>query len=41
LQSFWKHGTRSSAKYGTLGWIALPNIFVFQLVLPLISPVIA
>src|SRR5207245_11285493 len=27
-------------KYGTLGWIALPNIFVFQLVLPLISPII-
>jgi len=27
-------------KHGTLGWIALPNIFIFQLVLPLISPVI-
>jgi cellulose synthase/poly-beta-1,6-N-acetylglucosamine synthase-like glycosyltransferase/peptidoglycan/xylan/chitin deacetylase (PgdA/CDA1 family)/spore germination protein YaaH len=41
LQSFWKHGdTLLRAKYGTLGWIALPNIFLFQLVLPLISPVI-
>jgi len=41
LQSFWKHGdTLFRPKYGTLGWIALPNIFVFQLVLPLISPVI-
>ena len=27
-------------RYGTLGWIALPNIFLFQLLLPLISPVI-
>jgi peptidoglycan-N-acetylglucosamine deacetylase len=41
LQSFWKHSdTLLRPKYGTLGWIALPNIFVFQLVLPLISPVI-
>jgi peptidoglycan-N-acetylglucosamine deacetylase len=41
LQSFWKHsGTLFRPKYGTLGWVALPNIFVFQLALPLISPVI-
>jgi cellulose synthase/poly-beta-1,6-N-acetylglucosamine synthase-like glycosyltransferase len=41
LQSFWKHsGTLFRPKYGTLGLIALPNIFVFQLVLPLISPLI-
>src|SRR6266567_3047180 len=41
LQSFWKHSsTLFRWKYGTLGWIALPNIFVFQLVLPLISPLI-
>lgn len=41
LQSFWKHsGTLFRPKYGTLGWIALPNIFVFQLALPLISPII-
>jgi cellulose synthase/poly-beta-1,6-N-acetylglucosamine synthase-like glycosyltransferase/peptidoglycan/xylan/chitin deacetylase (PgdA/CDA1 family)/spore germination protein YaaH len=41
LQSFWKHReTLFRRKYGTLGWIALPNIFVFQLALPLISPLI-
>jgi cellulose synthase/poly-beta-1,6-N-acetylglucosamine synthase-like glycosyltransferase/peptidoglycan/xylan/chitin deacetylase (PgdA/CDA1 family) len=41
LQSFWKHSdTLFRPKYGTLGLVALPNIFVFQLVLPLISPVI-
>ena len=41
LQSFWKHsGTLFRPKYGTLGWIALPNIFIFQLALPLISPII-
>jgi len=27
-------------KYGTLGWVALPNIFLFQILLPLISPII-
>ena len=41
LQAFWKHSdTLFRPKYGTLGWVALPNIFVFQLALPLISPVI-
>jgi cellulose synthase/poly-beta-1,6-N-acetylglucosamine synthase-like glycosyltransferase/peptidoglycan/xylan/chitin deacetylase (PgdA/CDA1 family)/spore germination protein YaaH len=41
LQSFWKHSdTLFRPKYGTLGFIALPNIFLFQLFLPLISPVI-
>ncbi|HXY00453.1 MAG TPA: glycosyltransferase [Candidatus Limnocylindrales bacterium] len=41
LQSFWKHrDTLFHPKYGTLGWIALPNIFVFQIALPLISPVL-
>jgi len=41
LQSFWKHGaTLFRPKYGTLGWVALPNIFVFQIFLPLISPLI-
>jgi len=41
LQSFWKHrDTLFRPKYGTLGWIALPNIFVFQIVLPLISPLL-
>jgi cellulose synthase/poly-beta-1,6-N-acetylglucosamine synthase-like glycosyltransferase len=41
LQSFWKHSdTLFRPRYGTLGLIALPNIFIFQLVLPFISPVI-
>ena len=41
LQSFWKHsGTLFRPKHGTLGWVALPNIFIFQLALPLISPII-
>ena len=41
LQSFWKHSdTLFRPKYGTLGCVALPNIFVFQVALPLISPVI-
>ncbi len=31
---------RQRRKYGTLGWIALPNMFLFQLLLPLFSPVI-
>ncbi len=41
LQSVWKHrSTLGRRRYGTLGWIALPNVFVFQLLLPLFSPVI-
>jgi len=41
LQAFWKHrDTLARRKYGTLGWIALPNMFLFQLLLPLFSPVI-
>jgi cellulose synthase/poly-beta-1,6-N-acetylglucosamine synthase-like glycosyltransferase/peptidoglycan/xylan/chitin deacetylase (PgdA/CDA1 family) len=41
LQSFWKHSsTLFRTKYGALGWVALPNIFVFQIALPLISPII-
>lgn len=41
LQAFWKHkDTLFRPKYGTLGWVALPNIFLFQILLPLISPII-
>jgi cellulose synthase/poly-beta-1,6-N-acetylglucosamine synthase-like glycosyltransferase/spore germination protein YaaH/peptidoglycan/xylan/chitin deacetylase (PgdA/CDA1 family) len=41
LQSFWKHSdTLFRRKYGTLGCVALPNIFVFQILLPLVSPVL-
>ncbi|MCU1286353.1 MAG: polysaccharide deacetylase [Acidobacteriales bacterium] len=39
LQAVWKH--RSAFwRGGTLGWIALPNILIFQIVLPLVSPFI-
>lgn len=39
LQSVWKHrGT--FAREGVLGWIALPNIAIFQVLLPLVSPLI-
>ncbi len=41
LQAVWKHrDTTGNARYGTLGWVAIPNIFLFQIVLPLVSPVI-
>ncbi len=41
LQSVWKHrDTVGRWRYGTLGWVAIPNIFLFQLLLPLFSPVI-
>ena len=40
LQCTWKHrGAFFRTKYGSLGWIALPNVFLFQLLLPAISPV--
>src|SRR4029077_298163 len=40
LQSFWKHSdTLSRQTYGTLVLVALPTICVFQLALPLISPI--
>jgi len=41
MQAVWKHrDTLARFKYGTLGWIALPNVFLFQIVLPLFSPLI-
>jgi len=41
LQAVWKHrDTLGRRRYGTLGWVALPNVFLFQLLLPLVSPVI-
>src|SRR5438046_7056001 len=39
LQSVWKHRSAFGRK-GVLGWVALPNIFIFQIVLPLVSPFI-
>jgi peptidoglycan-N-acetylglucosamine deacetylase len=41
LQAVWKHrDVTGKPRYGTLGWIAIPNIFLFQILLPLVSPVI-
>jgi peptidoglycan-N-acetylglucosamine deacetylase len=39
LQSVWKHA-EVFKKGGALGWIALPNIVIFQIMLPLVSPFI-
>jgi cellulose synthase/poly-beta-1,6-N-acetylglucosamine synthase-like glycosyltransferase/spore germination protein YaaH/peptidoglycan/xylan/chitin deacetylase (PgdA/CDA1 family) len=41
IQAVWKHrDVLGRKKYGSLGWVALPNIFLFQILLPLVSPVI-
>jgi cellulose synthase/poly-beta-1,6-N-acetylglucosamine synthase-like glycosyltransferase/peptidoglycan/xylan/chitin deacetylase (PgdA/CDA1 family)/spore germination protein YaaH len=39
LQSVWKHGG-VMRRGGALGWIVLPNILIFQILLPLVSPFI-
>jgi cellulose synthase/poly-beta-1,6-N-acetylglucosamine synthase-like glycosyltransferase/peptidoglycan/xylan/chitin deacetylase (PgdA/CDA1 family) len=39
LQSVWKH-RHVVRRRGVLGWIALPNIVIFQILLPLVSPFI-
>jgi cellulose synthase/poly-beta-1,6-N-acetylglucosamine synthase-like glycosyltransferase/peptidoglycan/xylan/chitin deacetylase (PgdA/CDA1 family)/spore germination protein YaaH len=39
LQAVWKHRS-AFARKGALGFIALPNIVVFQIMLPLVSPFI-
>jgi peptidoglycan-N-acetylglucosamine deacetylase len=39
LQSVWKH-RGAFARKGVLGWVALPNIVIFQILLPLVSPLI-
>jgi cellulose synthase/poly-beta-1,6-N-acetylglucosamine synthase-like glycosyltransferase/peptidoglycan/xylan/chitin deacetylase (PgdA/CDA1 family)/spore germination protein YaaH len=39
LQAAWKHkGALFRPRYGSLGFVALPNIFIFQVLFPLISP---
>lgn len=39
LQTAWKHrDTLGRLRYGTLGIFALPNVFIFQVFFPLISP---
>ncbi len=39
LQAVWKHRS-AFARKGALGWIALPNIVIFQILLPIVSPLI-
>lgn len=40
LQAAWKHiDTLFRPKYGALGWFAIPNVLIFQILFPLISPV--
>jgi cellulose synthase/poly-beta-1,6-N-acetylglucosamine synthase-like glycosyltransferase/peptidoglycan/xylan/chitin deacetylase (PgdA/CDA1 family) len=39
MQTFWKHRDACfNSEYKALGWVALPNILVFQIVLPLFAP---
>ena len=39
LQAVWKH-RGAFARKGALGWVALPNIVIFQIILPIVSPLI-
>jgi len=39
MQSFWKNRDACfNSRYGALGWVALPNILIFQILLPLLAP---
>jgi len=41
MQSFWKHrGNLFVRRNPNLGWIVLPNMLIFQLILPLMSPLV-
>ena len=39
LQAVWKHRS-AFLRGGVLGWLALPNIVIFQIILPIVSPAI-
>lgn len=39
MQAVWKHKEAIRRK-GALGWVALPNVIIFQILLPLVSPFI-
>jgi cellulose synthase/poly-beta-1,6-N-acetylglucosamine synthase-like glycosyltransferase/peptidoglycan/xylan/chitin deacetylase (PgdA/CDA1 family) len=40
LQCMWKHrGAFLRPSSGTLGWIAMPNVWLFQLLFPVVSPI--
>lgn len=39
LQCLWKHrGALFRPQFGTLGWLALPNVWLFQILFPLLAP---
>jgi cellulose synthase/poly-beta-1,6-N-acetylglucosamine synthase-like glycosyltransferase len=39
LQCMWKHkGALLNPRYGTLGFVAMPNVWIFQVFFPLLSP---
>ena len=39
MQTFWKHrDALFNFKYGSLGWCAMPNILLFQFIIPIFSP---
>ena len=41
MQTFWKHREACfNSKYKALGWVALPNILIFQILLPLFAPLV-
>lgn len=41
LQCMWKHrDALFRRRYGTLGWIAMPNVWIFQIIFPLLSPLL-
>src|SRR4030095_1040707 len=40
LQCMWKHrDALLRPRYGALGFVAMPNVWIFQILFPLISPV--
>ena len=40
LQCLWKHGDALfRPRYGALGFVAMPNVWIFQILFPLISPI--
>jgi poly-beta-1,6 N-acetyl-D-glucosamine synthase len=41
MQSFWKHHDQMFVRRNpNLGWVVLPNMLVFQLILPILSPLV-
>jgi len=39
MQSFWKHrDALFNSEYKGLGWVAMPNILIFQIMIPLLAP---